>query len=121
MGKYSYFFEGYRHRQTTEWLNIEGNLKRLAKWIHSGKVSKGAEIRNMQLIIGDVVTNNGRDLTRDQRKSDKKLVSLNNYSQEILGHLVSLQKQGRLTKDALATVKRLHFELGRYIQDSKEQ
>ena len=121
MGKYSYFFEAYRHRQTTEWLNIEGNLKRLAGWIHSGKVSKGAEIRNLQLIIGDTTTNNGRDLTRDQKKSDKRLVSLNNYSQEIMNQLISLRKQGRLTKEALAIVKKLNVELSRYIKENTDK
>src|SRR3989442_920789 len=42
MGKYSYFFEAYRHRQTVEWLAVEGNLRRLARWINTGKISKGA-------------------------------------------------------------------------------
>ena len=118
MGKYSYFFEAYRHRQTTEWLNIEGNLRRLMEWIHSGKVSKGAEIRNLQLIIGDSSTNRGQRLTRDQKEADKKLVSLNNYSQELLVSLVALKNQGKLTKDALVVVKKLHVELGRYIKES---
>jgi hypothetical protein len=118
MGKYSYFFEAYRHRQTTEWLNIEGNLKRLAEWIHSGRVSKGAEIRNLQLIIGDTFINSGRRLTKDQKKADKRLVSLNNYSQELLANLIALKNQGRLTKDALVVVKKLHVELTRYIKEN---
>ena len=121
MGKYSYFFEAYRHRQTTEWLNIEGNLKRLGEWIHSGKISKGAEIRNLQLIIGDSRTNKVEDLTREQKKADRKLVALNNYSQEIINQLMLLKKDGRLTKGALATVKRLQAELDRYVKDTRKK
>lgn len=121
MGKYSYFFEAYRHRRTTEWLTIEGNLKRLAGWIHLGKISKGAEIRNLQLIIGDAGTNNGKDLTRDQKKADKKLVALNNYSQEIVNQLLLLKKEARLTKDALATIKKLQTELNKYVRDNSKK
>lgn len=120
MGKYSYFFEGYRHRQTTEWLSIEGNLKRLTGWIHSGRISKGAEIRNLQLIIGDATSNDPKELTKDQKKSDKRLISLNTYSQAILNNLITLKKQGRLTKDALATVKKLHIRLTKFIEESKD-
>jgi hypothetical protein len=119
MGKYSYFFEAYRIRQTYEWLSIEGNFKRLAGWIHSGKVSKGAEIRNLQLVIGDTASNGGKGLTTDQKKSDRRLIQLNTYSKEILDSLLSLKKQGRLTKDALATVKKLHIELTRYLDENK--
>src|SRR5712692_10047316 len=120
MGKYSYFFEAYRHRQTTEWLGIEGNLRRLAGWIHSGKVSKGAEIRNLQLIIGDMTSNDPKELTRDQKKSDKRLISLNTYTQEILSNLLTLRKQGRLSSDALSMVKKLHIELSKFIEESKD-
>jgi hypothetical protein len=121
MGKYSYFFEAYRHRQTTEWLNIEGNLRRLAGWIHSGKISKGIEIRNLQLVIGDSISNESKPLTRDQKNSDKRLISLNNYSQEILNHLLSLKRQGRLTKDALMAVKKLQSELSKYIEEDDKK
>ena len=91
MSKYSYFFEAHRHRQTTEWLTIEGNLERLAEWIHSGKISKGAEIRNLQLIISDSAVGIKRRLSRDQKESDKRLISLTKQTREML----ALMKQGR--------------------------
>lgn len=121
MGKYSYFFEAYRHRQTTEWLNIEGNLKRLADWIHSGKISKGAEIRNLQLIIGDSRNYGSKELTSEQRRADKKLVALNNYSQEIIDQLMLLKKDGRLTRGVLTTVKKLQAELDRYVRENSKK
>lgn len=114
MGKYSYFFEAYRHRQTVEWLAVKGNMRRLARWINTGKISKGAEIRNLQLIIGDSASSNRMQLTRDQRESDKHLISLTRQTREML----SLMKQGRLTKEALEAIRDLRSELTKFIDQN---
>ena len=117
MSKYSYFFEAHRHRQTTEWLTIEGNLERLAEWIHSGKISKGAEIRNLQLIISDSAVGIKRRLSRDQKESDKRLISLTKQTREML----ALMKQGRLTKEAREAIQSLHLELTRFIKQKESR
>jgi hypothetical protein len=111
MSKYSYFFEAYRHRQTSEWLAIDGNLGRLAELINSGKISKGAEIRNLQLIISDSALVSKKRLSHVQRESDKRLISLTRQTREML----SLMKQGRLTKEAREAVKSLHLELTKFM------
>jgi len=114
MGKYSYFFEAYRHRQTVEWLAVEGNLGRLARWINTGKISTGAEIRNLQLVIGDSAFNNRKQLTRDQKESDRRLISLTQQTREML----SLMEQDRLTKEALEAIPDLRSELTKFIDQN---
>lgn len=117
MSKYSYFFEAYRHRQTAEWLTIEGNLKRLAGWINSGRVSKGAEIRNLTLIIGDSNSNRSA-LSVEQKESDKRLISLTQRTREIISSFEALWKQGRLTTDAVKAIQDLQFELTKFMGES---
>ena len=121
MGKYSYFLEAYKSQQTSHWLSIEGNLERLMKWIETGRISKGREVRNLQLIINNVDKKNGNGLIIDQDKSNKQLFLLNTHSDEILAQLIELKKHGKLTNDALATVKKLQIELTKYIDNKSNE
>jgi hypothetical protein len=120
MSKYSYFFELFRHRRSSEWANVDGNVERLSKWIHQGKISKGAEIRKLHLIIGSPETNDP-SLSDSQKESDRHLISLIHQSGDIMKSLYALKKEGKLTAEALTAAKSLNLELTKLIQDSKNE
>jgi hypothetical protein len=117
MSKYSYFFEAYRYRRTSEWLTVEGNLARLAEWIHSEKISRGAEIRNLQLIISDSTAVSRKRLSQSQRESDKRLISLTRQTREML----LLMKKGKLTPEATEAIRSLHLELTRFMRRERSK
>jgi len=120
MSKYSYFFEVYRHRRTTEWIGAKGNLRRLSKWIHNGKISKGAEIRKLDLIIGNTAVNDSKS-SDDQDDADRRLISLMNQTQSILAKHSSLKANGELTPDALETIESLNLKLTKFLDDAKKE
>lgn len=120
MGKYSYFFELFRHKRTSEWAGVKGNLERLSKWIHQGKISKGVEIRKLHLIIGNPETVDPA-LSQSQRESDRHFISLVHQTADIMKTLHALRDQGQLTTEALAAAESLNSDLSRFIRDSKTE
>jgi hypothetical protein len=120
MSKYSYFFEVYRHRRTTEWIGGKGNLRRLSKWINNGKISKGAEIRKLDLIIGNTAVSDPKS-SDDQDDADRRLISLMNQTQSILTRHSSLKDNGELTQDALETIESLNLKLAKFLNDAKKE
>jgi hypothetical protein len=120
MSKYSYFFEGYRYRQTAEWLNIEGNLNRLANWIHDGTIAKGAQVRKLTLIIGDTISNDQQRLSVEQKESDRRLISLTQRTRDLIASFEALRKKGRLSGEAVKAIRDLHLELTRFMGEEKK-
>lgn len=115
MGKYSYFYEAYRHRKIAEWMGSKGNIAKFIRWIHSGKIAKGTDVRKLEVGATPRANGNRKGVPR---KNNSDLQEIEQQSIQMLDGLKKMRKSRKLSKKMLSIMKNLQTEITKFTDDS---
>lgn len=123
LSKYSFFYELFRKPDLSKWAGTGSNLSRFMKWIATGKIKKGAEVRNLPLMVKDDLEESGFPVKSTEKSaSDHELISAVRKTRVALRNLAT-ESTRKIKKDdgTISAIRDLQTDLQNFLDSIPSQ